>query len=256
MIRWRMPVSLPPTASMPRPRRASASSSRISPHWTPAAYARRAHLERSAASRCVAPAMTAAKTRSRGSTDKAFDMPAGLRPADSLNQLASIWESRFIHLHVSCRAVASRPTAPAESRAGRASFCPCACCRVFRRRFLKDLQFSYDAGLRGFGDFAHLRDEYLSSRHPFARSSVSISSPQVEKKLRRSSKLLILLVRPRGIDPCLRRERPLRAAPSFSTARLTDIDRWACESDRTCPLWCPTQQRGLPTIMKGADGSR
>ncbi len=30
----------------------------------------------------------------------------------------------------SCRAVASRPTAPAGSRAGRASFCPCACCRA------------------------------------------------------------------------------------------------------------------------------
>ena len=45
---------------------------------------------RAAASRCVAPCATAARTRVRRSTESAFDMPAGLQsPADSLNQISA-----------------------------------------------------------------------------------------------------------------------------------------------------------------------
>src|ERR1700761_8907609 len=45
---------------------------------------------RAAASRWLAPAATAARTRTRRSTDKAFDMPAGLHaPAGRLNHISA-----------------------------------------------------------------------------------------------------------------------------------------------------------------------
>src|ERR1700761_8268847 len=46
---------------------------------------------RAAASRWLAPAATAARTRTRRSTDSAFDMPAGLRsPAGSMNHISGV----------------------------------------------------------------------------------------------------------------------------------------------------------------------